>query len=344
MPKPPGTRIPSAASSREVISSLRRVSASTHIDLELAPVMDGRVSQRFDHAQIGVLKLHVLAHQGDAHRTRGLLDPVDQLDPLVQLQRAGLQFELVDHQPVEPLIAQVQRDEVDVGRVDTTDHRPRLHVGEESDLVLQLLADGAVGAAHDDVRLDTDAAQLVDAVLGGLGLQFAAGVDEGDERHVDVDDVLASDVLAELADGFEERQALDVPHRAPDLGDDHVHVGVAGHAGDAFLDLVGDMGDDLDRAAEIVALALLADDVVVDGARGDVGVAGEALVDEALVVTEVEVGLRSVVGDEDLAMLERTHGAGVDVEVGVELLDADLQPAALQETAQRRAGYPLAER
>ncbi len=48
----------------------------------------------------------------------------------------------------------------------------------------------------------------------------------------------------------------------------------------------------------------------------------ETLVDEALVVAQVEVGLGAVVGDEHLAVLERTHGARIDVQIGVELLDA----------------------
>ena len=104
------------------------------------------------------------------------------------------------------------------------------------------------------------------------------------------------------------------------------------------------MRDDLHGAAQVVALALLADDVVVDGARGDVGVAGKALVDEALVVPQVEVGLGAVVGDEDLAVLERAHGARVDVEVGVELLDGHLEPAALEEATEGGGGDALAER
>ena len=49
----------------------------------------------------------------------------------------------------------------------------------------------------------------------------------------------------------------------------------------------------------------------------------EVLVDEPLVVAEVEVGLAAVLGDEDLAVLAGVHGAGVDVDVGVELAHGD---------------------
>ena len=82
------------------------------------------------------------------------------------------------------------------------------------------------------------------------------------------------------------------------------------------------MRDDLDRAAEVVAAALLGDDGLVDAAGGDVGELGQVLVDEALVVTQVEVGLGAVVGDEDLAVLVRRHRARIHVDVRIELEDA----------------------
>ena len=73
-------------------------------------------------------------------------------------------------------------------------------------------------------------------------------------------------------------------------------------------------------------------------------VAGEVLVDEALVVPEVEVGLGAVLGDEHLAVLKRAHRAGVDVEVGIELLRLDAEAARLQQPSQRRRDDALPER
>ena len=70
-----------------------------------------------------------------------------------------------------------------------------------------------------------------------------------------VADVVATEVEAHLADGLEERQRLDVADGAADFHDRH--VGVARAALDEELDLVGDVRDDLDRAAEVVAVALL---------------------------------------------------------------------------------------
>ena len=70
-------------------------------------------------------------------------------------------------------------------------------------------------AADDDVGMDTDAPQLVDRVLRGLRLQFACGIDEGDQRDVQIEHVLGAELVAELPDRLEERQGLDVADGPP---------------------------------------------------------------------------------------------------------------------------------
>ena len=105
-------------------------------------------------------------------------------------------------------------------------------------------------------------------------------------------------------------------------------------AQDARLDLVGDVRDDLNGVAQVVAAALLGDHAGVDLAGGDVGRPWQLGVEEPLVVPDVQVGLGAVVGDEHLAVLERVHRAGIDVKVGVELLHRDPQPAQLEQPAQ----------
>ena len=71
----------------------------------------------------------------------------------------------------------------------------------------------------------------------------------------------------ELADRLEERQALDVADRAADLAEHEIDLVLADV--EEVLDLVGDVRDDLDRLAEVVAAALLLEHVGIDAARGD---------------------------------------------------------------------------
>ena len=61
-------------------------------------------------------------------------------------------------------------------------------------------------------------------------------------------------------------------------------------------------------------------------------------------MAQIEVGLGAIVGDVDLAMLERAHGARVQVQIGIELAHPDAIAARLQERAQGSRGDALAER
>ena len=236
-----------------------------------------------------------------------------------------------------------QRELVDVLGVGGVDDRAFLDVAEIRDLALQVVGQRRLAAAHDDVGLDATAAQLGHRVLRRLGLLLARRPDERHQRDVDVADVVAPDHVAELADRLEERQDLDVADGAADLGDHDVDV-VVGDSLDAPLDLVGDVRDHLDGLAEVVAAALGGEHRLVDRAGRGVGVPREVLVDEALVVAEVEVGLAAVVGDEDLAVFERVHRARIDVDVRVELLQRHPETPELQQAPERRRREALAER
>src|SRR5262249_44384941 len=80
-----------------------------------------------------------------------------------------------------------------------------------------------------------------------------------------------------------------------------------------------------------------------DLAHGDGTRAGEVFIDEALVVAEVQVCLRAVRGDEDFAVLVGRHGAGVHVEVGVQLLDRDGDLPALEDATEGRGSNAFAD-
>ncbi len=299
--------------------------------------------QRFVDRLVGVLVLDVLADDGDGHFVGRVDDALHHRAPVVDVQRLRPQAELLDDQLVQLVLDQAERHLVDAeGLVALLDDGARLDVAEQGDLLGHVLAQLALGAADEDVGLNADLPQSLDGVLRRLGLGLAGRLEVGDQRQVDVQAVVLADVEGELADRFEERQALDVADGAADLGDDHVHV-VGGQLADGGLDLVGDVRDDLDGVAEVVAAALLLDDRLVDLAGGVVAVAAERGVGEAFVMAEVEVGFGAVVEDVDLAVLVGAHRAGIDVDVGVELLQADAQAAMLQQHADGGGGQPLAE-
>ncbi len=214
-----------------------------------------------------------------------------------------------------------------------------IHVAEQRDLALDRIRERTVGAANQDIRLDPDLHQLAHGVLSGLGLQLAGGRDVRDQREVDEDRVVAPHLLAELPDRLEERQRLDVTHGAADLGDHHVVL--RRQSPNGGLDFVGDVWNDLDRAPEELTTSLLGDDREVDAAGCDVVHLGEGAFDEPFVVTQIQIGLGSIVGDEHLTVLVGGHRAGIDVDVRIELLDRHLEAALHEEPSEGRRGDPL---
>jgi len=101
--------------------------------------------------------------------------------------------------------------------------------------------------------------------------------------------------------------------------------------------------DHLHRSAEVAPCAFAREDGGVDAAGGVVARLRAGDTCETFVVSEVEVGLRTVIRHEHLAVLVGRHRAGIDVEIGVQLLHEHLVPARLQKERERRARDSLAE-
>ena len=116
----------------------------------------------------------------------------------------------------------------------------------------------AVAAAEDQVGLDTESAQDLDAVLGGLGLYFAVR-DGGEQGQVDVAGAFDGGVAAELADGLQEGLAFDVTDGSADFDDEDIGFGFVDELQDVVFDGVGNVGDGLDCYAEVLTAAFGAD-------------------------------------------------------------------------------------
>ncbi|OPZ73014.1 MAG: hypothetical protein BWY82_01247 [Verrucomicrobia bacterium ADurb.Bin474] len=189
--------------------------------------------------------------------------------------------------------------------------------------------------------MDPDLTEFGDALLTGLGLEFAGGLDVGQERDMDEKHVFLADFQRELSHGFEEGKPFDVADSSANFRDEDVNV-VAG-IGQTGLDLVGHMRDNLNGAAQVVAAALGLDDREIDLAGGDAGRAGTGDVHEALIVAEVEVGFGAIIQHIDFAVLEWIHGARIHVQVRIKLLDLDTLAPLFEESTQSRSSQPFSQ-
>src|SRR5690606_8356545 len=147
-----------------------------------------------------------------------------------------------------------------------------------------------------------------------------------------------------LPDGLQKRQALDIADRAANFDDHHIGVALLADQTNTPFDFVGDMGNDLYRATQIIAAPFLVDDVAVNLPGGHIAGTVEIFVDKPLIMAEVEIGFRAVRGDENLTVLVGAHRTRIDIQIGVEFLDRNLEAARLENAPNGRRSHALADR
>ena len=86
---------------------------------------------------------------------------------------------------------------------------------------------------------------------------------------------LMAETMAHLPDSLDKGLALDITDGAADLGDDHIRTCPLSNPINEALDLIGDMGNGLHGAAQVLSSPLLGDDIGVDLAVGIDQCAGE---------------------------------------------------------------------
>ena len=198
---------------------------------------------------------------------------------------------------------QHQRALVQAGHGQVFNHAIRAHIAEHADLALDIAANAAIGTQHDDVGGDAHALQFLAGMLGGLGFIFVRAGNIGHQNHMDVAAVFHALLNANLADGLQERLALNITGGTADFGDDNIGFGAFGKIVDIALDFVGNVGNDLHRLAQISALAFLVQHVPIDLARRQVRVLVQIFINKALIMTQIQVGFGSVISHEHLAVL-----------------------------------------
>ena len=159
------------------------------------------------------------------------------------------------------------------------------HVTEQRDLVLETLIERMLGTADDDIRLDTHSLQLFDARLCRLCLKLAGCLDIWNQCYMNEDCILVPYFVLELTDCLEERLALDVADGTADFNDGNVCLLGSKVPVEAALDLVCDVRDDLYGTSAEIAAALLLKNRPVYLTGCNVGILGQALVDETLIMS-----------------------------------------------------------
>ena len=123
---------------------------------------------------IGILQRDVLTDHGNAYAVGGVNDTPHKLLPFIHLGLGHGNTEHLRDDAVHAVAAQIQRALVNaVLHVTEGHHIARRYVTEHADFLLFFLGKVVhLRAADDDIRLNTNLAQLSNTLLRGLGLGF----------------------------------------------------------------------------------------------------------------------------------------------------------------------------
>ncbi len=176
------------------------------------------------------------------------------------------------------------------------------------------------GAADNDIRLNAHALKFFDARLRGLGFQLPGSLDVRNQGDMNEDGVFPSDFMLKLPDRFQKRLAFNVADGSADF--DNGDMGLFGGkiAVKPAFDFVCDMRDYLNGSAAVISPPFFLQHRPVHFPCGDIGIFCQAFVNETLIMSKIQVGLRSVVCHKDFAVLNRVHCSGINVNVGIEFL------------------------
>ena len=143
------------------------------------------------------------------------------------------------------------------------------------------------------------------------------------------DGVVVADIVLELADGLQEGLAFDVSYGAAYLYDGDPCFLPFLLVVEAAFDLVGNMGDYLDGSSAVIAPALLVEYGPIDFSCGYIGILIETFINESLVMSQIQVCLRTVVSHKDLPVLDGIHCSWIYIDVWIEFLHGHLVASGL---------------
>ena len=304
---------------------------------------DASMVQRLDNGEVSVGQAYVFAYHRNINRAFNGIRRGKERFQRIKIDLGLLQAETLQHLGIKLLIEQRKRHFIDRRRINAGKHVFGGNVAEQGDLFSNLLGNFMVGAAHDEIRLNADGTQLLNAMLSWLGFHLMSCGDVRHQRYMHKQHVAVGALLLELARRLDKGLRFDVTDGTADLRDYDIGVRLLRDAVQALFNGIGNVRNNLYGTTQEVAAAFAGNEALVNGTLREVGFTREAFIDKTLVMTQVKVALVAVVGNEHLTMLERAHGARIHVQVGIHLLHGYFVSTGFEQMTQRCRRNPLAQ-
>src|SRR5437879_13163837 len=124
--------------------------------------------------------------------------------------------------------------------------------------------------------------------------------------------VIAPNILAHLANGFQEWFPLNIADSTTNFHNNHVCIRTTSYSLHTLFNLVGDMRNNLNSSSQILTAPLFANYRGINLSSSDIVDLIGGLINKTLIVAQVQVGLRAIICDKNFTMLicrhcSRTH-------------------------------------
>ncbi|EFA23571.1 hypothetical protein BIFGAL_02675 [Bifidobacterium gallicum DSM 20093 = LMG 11596] len=145
--------------------------------------------------------------------------------------------------------------------------------------------------------------------------------------------VVRSQFTTHLAGGLKEWLGFNVTDSTADFRDDHIDI-VGSLGTHTRFDFIRDMRNHLHALAQVFTGALFAQHFLINLSRGHIGLLAEEHIKEALIMADVQIGFGTIFSNIDFTMLERVHGAWINVDIWIKFLLQHMDAAAAQQTSE----------
>src|SRR6266699_3255308 len=134
---------------------------------------------------------------------------------------------------------------------------------------------------------------------------------------MDIEHLTPPNVFAHLANSFKKWLTLNVTHCTTNFHNDYISIRAPCYSVNTIFNLISNMWNNLDRTSKILPTPLFSNDgsIYLSG-RHIIDLIGR-LISKALVVTQIQIGLCTIICDKNLAMLVGGHRTGININIGI---------------------------
>ena len=255
------------------------------VNVHLRAAGESSVTECLRHRHISVEHSDVLADQRNFHGLFRTAYTLEHIAPVAHIRTSRHKPQFTAYHLRKIAALQHYRRVVYGGHGKVLYNAIGLDVAEQREFCAFAVPERQFLPSDDYVGAYTRFHKFFHRMLRRLGFLLARARDVRHQSHVNEQTIVSADLARNLPYRLEKRLTLDVTRRTAYLGQHNVGARFAPHLEHVIFDFARDMRYCLHGFAQILARPLLVENVPVNLARSEIGVAVEVLVYESLVMS-----------------------------------------------------------